>query len=112
MTNRPHVLATAGLVVLVVCSAAALLAPGLALLAVPFVVAVALRNSRPRAAAAVAALWSLLVLAVAGHQLVTGPEVWLDWVFDTVGTALSLIVVVDGTRTAFGERPRAAMASR
>src|SRR5437899_2248682 len=101
MNARPHILATAALVVLVVGSAAVLVAPGLAIVAVPFVVALALRNARPRAAAVVAAIWALLMLSITGLQLSKGPEGAVDWVFDLVGIPLSLIVLVDATRTVF-----------
>jgi hypothetical protein len=74
---------------------AALQAPGLGLLAVPFLVAAALAGRRPRTGAVVALPFTLLVLAISVNQLlVAGPEGPEDVVFDVFGLPLGALVLL------------------
>lgn len=94
-----YVVASTAMAVLVVLEAAVLLAPGLALLAVPFVVGVWLYRGRPRVAAAVISAFSLLVLTLVVTQLSKdGPQGWQDVIFDVVGGLLAVVGSIDGVR--------------
>ena len=95
--------------VLVLGVTAALQAPGLGLLSVPFVVAAALSRRRPRTGAVVALPFALLVLTISINQLVVGPEGPKDVVFDVFGLPLGALVVL-GCVSAF--RTRSALAAR
>lgn len=93
--------------ILVLGVTAALQAPGLGLLAVPFLVAAALAGSRPRTGALVALPFALLVLAISLNQLVVGPEGPEDVVFDVLGLPLGALVVT-GCLSSFRTRSTAA----
>lgn len=92
--------------VLVLGVTAALQAPGLGLLAVPFLVAAALAGSRPRTGAVVVLPFALLVIAISVNQLISGPEGPQDVVFDVLGLPLG-VVVVAGCLSAFRTRSTA-----
>lgn len=93
--------------ILVLGVTAALRAPGLGLLAVPFLAAAALAGSRPRTGAVVALPFALLVLAISVNQLlVAGPEGPQDVVFDLLGLPLGALVVA-GSVSAFRTRSTA-----
>lgn len=99
MTDRPvHVTAAYGIILTVLVTTAILLAPGLALLAVPFALGTALAKRAPRTAAAVIAVSSALVVVLVAMQVVAGPEFWLDVAYDVVAGLLGLVAVVDALR--------------
>lgn len=98
--NKPaHVIAAVALAVLIVLIALALLAPGLALLAVPFFGGALVWRRHPLVGSLVIAVASGLVVALVALQLSNGlPDIWQDLVFDIAGGMLALVAVVDATR--------------
>lgn len=99
MNDRPvHVTAAYGIILTVLVTTAILLAPGLALLAVPFAVGTALAKRAPRTAAAVIASSSALVVVLVAMQVAAGPEFWLDVVYDVVAGLLGCVAVADAIR--------------
>ncbi len=103
MTHKPlHLISAAALVGVIVATTALLRAPGFVLLAVPTAVGLGLSRKHPRVGAAVIALGSALVLAIAIPQLAGGPQWWIDGAFDVAGGIPALIAFASSLTVALG----------
>lgn len=109
--KRPYVIASLVIAADVVLTAAFLHAPGLALLAVPSIVGLAVARRHPRAGAIVIAVAALPLLAIALAQWSTGPA-GIDLAFDLVMTPAGTVALADGIRTAVGGNRVTGLAGR
>lgn len=95
--NRPHVIAAIVVATDVVATAALLLAPGLALLAVPWIAGTLVARRRPRGGAVVIALAAALVVPLAVVNLLHDPG-WKDVQFDLISGGAALVALADAVR--------------